>query len=375
QIEGLQNALGKQAQQTGALEKLRKDLQKAQQAAANLANQPAGGDSQARAELSKSLSALSQQAQSMGLSLPGLEEAIAALAAEQTKLMVRDLETALTDLEKLHEMAKTLEQLQQQAERLGKDLAEQLQNGQVKAAQATLEKMAEQLKSAQLSPDQLKRILDEVAKAINPAADYGKVADLLGKAAGQMQNNQRPLAAQSLADAARELEKLMEEMGDVDSLIAALKACQGAQMCLGLGEGPGCGGLGIARGGRGMTRGGRGFGTWANEEGWLTYPEMSDLWDNPPENRGIMDPRSSTDRGDGQLADNLDPTKIRGRLSPGGSMPSITLKGVSIKGMSTVSYEQAVMAAQGDAQSALSQEQIPRAYQGTVKDYFDDLKK
>ena len=28
-----------------------------------------------------------------------------------------------------------------------------------------------------------------------------------------------------------------------------------------------------------------------------------------------------------------------------------------------------------DAQSALSQEKVPRAYQGAVKDYFDDLKK
>ena len=56
-------------------------------------------------------------------------------------------------------------------------------------------------------------------------------------------------------------------------------------------------------------------------------------------------------------------------------MPSITLKGVSIKGQSGVSYQEAVATAQSDAQSALNQDQVPRAYQGTVKDYFDDLKK
>jgi flavin-binding protein dodecin len=56
-------------------------------------------------------------------------------------------------------------------------------------------------------------------------------------------------------------------------------------------------------------------------------------------------------------------------------MPSITLKGVSIKGTSKVTYEEAAAAAQSDAQSALSQEKVPRAYQGAVKDYFDDLKK
>ena len=56
-------------------------------------------------------------------------------------------------------------------------------------------------------------------------------------------------------------------------------------------------------------------------------------------------------------------------------MPSITLKGVSIKGQSTVAVQEAITAAQSDAQSAISQEQVPRAYQGAVKDYFDDLKK
>jgi len=51
------------------------------------------------------------------------------------------------------------------------------------------------------------------------------------------------------------------------------------------------------------------------------------------------------------------------------------LKGVSIKGASKVEYEAAAAAAQSDAQSALSQEKVPRAYQGAVRDYFDDIKK
>jgi hypothetical protein len=55
-------------------------------------------------------------------------------------------------------------------------------------------------------------------------------------------------------------------------------------------------------------------------------------------------------------------------------MPSIKLKGVSIKGQSRVEYEAAVLAAQSEAQGALSQDQVPRAYQGAVRDYFDDLK-
>jgi flavin-binding protein dodecin len=88
-----------------------------------------------------------------------------------------------------------------------------------------------------------------------------------------------------------------------------------------------------------------------------------------------MEGKGVTDRGDGELPDTLVPDKIKGQISPGGQMPSITLRGVSIKGESKVSIEAAITAAQSDAQSALSQEKIPRAYQGTVKEYFDDLKK
>ena len=91
--------------------------------------------------------------------------------------------------------------------------------------------------------------------------------------------------------------------------------------------------------------------------------------------RPDQDARGHTDRGDGELSDALKPTKVKGQFSPGGQMPSITLKGVSIKGQSQVAYQEAAAAAQTDAQSALSQEKVPRAYQNSVKDYFDDIKK
>ena len=73
--------------------------------------------------------------------------------------------------------------------------------------------------------------------------------------------------------------------------------------------------------------------------------------------------------------DALKPDKVKGQFSPGGPMPSITLKGVSIKGQSKVQFEEAAAAAQSEAEAALSQEKVPRAYQSSVKDYFDDIKK
>src|SRR5205814_10536653 len=127
------------------------------------------GNEAERRKMSEALSALSKQAQEMGLQLPQLDEAIAALAANQPDLMLKDLQAALTDLEKTRDMAKSLQQLQQQMEKLGKDLAEQLKNGQPEAAQMTLRKMISKLNAANLSPEELQKMLAEASKAVDPA--------------------------------------------------------------------------------------------------------------------------------------------------------------------------------------------------------------
>ena len=389
QIEAMQKALGSAGSNPDALDKLKKELEKVRQAAANLPDKDSPEGKAAREKLSQTMSELAKQARELGQPLESLEQAIAALQANQTDMFLRDLKTALNDLDKLKDMAQAMQQLQQQAAKLGKDLAEQLKNGQAQAAQGTLEKMVQQLKQANLSPEQLQKILDEVSKAVDPAGQYGKVAQYLKDSAKQMQQGQKPDAAQSLAAAAKELEKLSEQMGDAQALADALDALNRAQMAIAIGKSwseckgncPACNGrgcslclgehLGWSHGGKP----GRGVGTWAEENGWLYYPEIMQRWDNTGIERPDMAPRGQTDRGDGELGENVAPTKIKGQISPGGQMPSITLKGVSIKGQSVVAYQEAVAAAQSEAQSALNQDRVPRAYQGAVKDYFDDLKK
>src|SRR5204863_820660 len=120
---------------------------------------------------------------------------------------------------------------------------------------------------------------------------------------------------------------------------------------------------------------GSGVGTWADETGWTYLPESMQAVDNSGVVRPDMDPRAPTDRGEGEHNPGLIPTKVRGQMSPGGSMPSITLKGVSIRGQSTIQFQDAAAAAQAEAESALNQDQVPRAYQNGVRDYFDDIKK
>lgn len=404
QIDALQQSMGKGADVDPArAEQMQHDMAKAQQLAANLpdANSPEG--KAAREQLSQMMSSLAQQMKDAGLPAEGLEDALKALEQGKVDQFVKGLDVAGEDLKKLSEMAKQLRQLQQQQAnaRLGENLAEQLKFAQTDAAQKTLQKMIEQLKQGQLSAQQLDRIMDDVAKAVNPAGEYGKVAEHLKQSVKQMQSGKeansdaqkqqsRQDAAQSLAAAAQELEKMAQQMADARQLAQMMEMLDRAQMAIASGKGfgqckgtcPHCNGLGcwLCRqpgwkpGGSGG--GPSGVGTWADETSWNYYP--ADMSQMPVDNSGIqrpdMDPRGLTDR-DPSLNPALNPTKVKGQMSPGGQMPSITLKGVAIKGQSRVQFEEAATAAQTEAQAALNQDQVPRAYRGAVRDYFDDLKK
>jgi hypothetical protein len=375
QIAQMQKQLGEKAGNPEAAEKLKQNLEKLQKAAQAMASQnPGGANDSDKQKMSESLSALSKQAAEAGMQLPQLDEAIAAMQANQTDLFLKDIQAALDDLEKTSDMAKQLQQMQAASEKLGKDLPEQLKNGQAEAAQQTLQKMIEQLKSQNLSQQQLEKMLDEVSKSVDPASPYGKAAEELKKAAQQMKTGEKDGAAQSLANAKQELDKLMQQMGDAQQMADAMKALDRASMCIGQGKGwAQCQGQpGFNPNG---SQPGRGVGTWADDnQAWQWNVPFSSAWDNSGIERPDTEGKGQTDR-DTALNDALNPTKVKGQFSQGGPMPSITLKGVSIKGQSKIQYEEAATAAQNDAQSALSQEKVPRAYQNAVRDYFDDLKK
>ena len=406
QIDALQKSLGNNSANDAAkMDKFQQDLAKAQQLAANLPDKDSPKGKAAREQLSQMLSNLAQQMKDAGMPTENLEDALKAMQQGNIDQFVKDMNVIGEDLKKLADIAKQLQSLQQQqaAAKMGQDLAEQLKYAQTDAARQTLQKMIDQLKNGRLSREQLDKILDEVSKAISPASEYGKVAEHLKSAVKQMQQAQKSSnssaqqlqakagAAQSLADAAKELEKLAQQMADAQQLAQTMEMLERAQQAIATGKGwgqcknggtcPYCHGAGcfMCRG-HGWKQGGgnnpSGVGTWADETGWTYYPQNVDQ--TPVDNSGVqrpdMDPRGISDR-DASLSDALKPTKVKGQLSPGGPMPSITLKGVAIKGQSRIQFEQAATAAQTEAQSALNQDQVPRAYRGAVRDYFDDLKK
>jgi hypothetical protein len=369
QTDAMSKSLEKSGENSAAMDKLANDLQKLEKAMAGLPTDSSPASAAARQSAAQNLADLARQAQQLGQPLPNLEAAIAELQANHTENFQRDMDAATTDLKQLQQLSQTMQQLQQQSDKQGKDLAEQLKFGQPGIAQQTLQKMIDQLKSGQLSAAQMKKLLDEVSRSVDPAAPYGNAAEHLKQAAQQMQNGDKNGSAQSLAAAAKELESTMAQLDDANALQGSLDAVNKAEMCLSTHRGwAQCHHPGIGQG-----PGGAGVGTWTDDDSQL-YPQMSQSWDNSANQRPDMTPRGLTDRGDPELADNLAPTKVHGQISPGSPMPSITLKGVSLKGQSAVGYKEAISTAQSDAQSALNQDQVPRAYQGAVKDYFNDLK-
>ncbi len=375
QIESLQKALGDAAANTDKLDKLAKDLEKLKQQAASSASKDANAGSASREQLAQSLADLARQAREAGASLESLEEAIKALESNNTDLFLKDLETATHDLEKMRDMAKAMQQLQEQSAKLGKNLAEQLEKGQGKAAVESLQKMIDQLKKGNLTKEEMEKIMQEAQQAAKPGSQYGNVGDLLKEAAQQAKAGNKGEAAENLASAQAELQKLMDQMADAEALQATLDALNRAQMAISQ-----CKSWGQCQGNRpGAGKGGKpgkGVGRWADDYGWTYFnnPNQDAGWDNSGVERPDGEGRGHTSRPD-DLNPNLTPDKVKGQMSPGGSMPSITLKGVSIKGSSNVKFEEAATSAQQEAQSALNQDQVPRAYQNAVRDYFDDLKK
>ncbi len=374
QIESLQKQLGDKAGNKDVADQLQKDLQKLKDAAKGMADNNSAAAQAARQQMSQMASELARKAESLGMPMPSLDEAVAALNNAQVEQFLKDLNVAEQDLQKMADMAKMLSQLQQQSEKMGKDLAEQLKNGQAQAAIESLQKMMDQLKQPNLTPEQLAKLAEEIKNAAKPGEQYGKVGDKLKDALAKSKSGDKAAMAASLSDAQKELQKLMDQMGDAQALMASLQNLQKAQMCVGNGQ---CWstkmGNGPPKSGPG-SKGGKGVGTWSQNSAWAMPDTIQDLWDNSGINRPDMAGKGHTDR-DADKPDGLTPTKIKGQIQPGGPMPSITLKGVSIKGESKVAYTEAVASAQSDAQSALSQEQVPKAYQNSVRDYFDDLKK
>lgn len=373
QIESLQKSMPKGSNDPDALQKMKDQLSKLQKAASGMNANADGMTPEMSRKSAESLASLSQMAKSQGMSLPELEDALAALENGEVDQFLKALDSTEVNLDKMLEMAKALEKLQMDLAKAGKDLADQLEKGQAQAAHDRLMEMAAKMQSGGLNEAEREQMLKELSEALEPAEDYGEVQTLLDQALKKGQKGDAKEAAKNLKMAAEELKKLMDQFGDMQTLMSTLETLQQAQMCVG-----NCMGWGQCKsqmaGVKPGKKPGKGVGTWADENsGWFYFPESAERWDNSDINRPDTIAKGHSDRGEGKKTEGMIPTKVKGNFTPGGAMPSITLRGVSIKGESRVVIEEAMTTAQSEAQSALSQQKVPRAYQQAVRDYFDDF--
>ena len=373
QLDELKQSLG-DAQHTKPqqFDTLKSKMDAIKNAAAGLPSADSPEGKQARQQLEKSMADLAKMADQMGLELPNIDQALQALESSDIDQFLKNLSIAGEDLKKMADLAETMRNLQMQMAEVGKTLGEQLEKGQVPAALESLQEMISKLDSALLAPEQLERMIQELQEALEPAESFGDCSSCLSSARNKAKAGDKAGASKSLAEAAEQLKKVLQQMDDMQNMMVALQNLERAQLAVG-----NCQTFGSSKSqvtGSSNNKPGGGVGTWGNDSYQLTPDDLAQRWDNSDFSRSNMDARGNTDRGDGNVPEDLVSTRIKGKLNPNGSMPSITLRGVSITGNSRVQFQEAVSAAQSDARNALNQDKVPRAYRGSVRNYFDDLK-
>jgi hypothetical protein len=370
QLDELKKSLGdaKEAK-LEQFDALKSKMDDVKDAAAGLPDPSSPEGQQARLELAQSMADLARMAEQMGLEMPNIDEALQALESSDIDQFLKNMDFAGEDLQKMEDLAKAMQNLQMQMAEIGKTLGQQLENGQVPAAIESLQKMMGQLATAQLTPEQLEKMIQELQEALGPAEDYGECSKCLSDAKGKAKAGDKAGASLSLAEAAEELKKVLQR--DLENMMAALQNLERAQLAVGNCQSFGsCQKPGVGP----SSKPGGGVTAWGDDSYQLTPEDLAQQWDNSGFSRPGMDARGNTDRGPGKVPDDMVSTRIKGKINPKGSMPSFTLRGVSIKGSSKVQFQEAVTAAQSDARNALNQDKVPRAYRDSVRDYFDDLK-
>ena len=373
QLDKLKKDLGDAKDTTSEqFDELKSEMDAIKNTAGSLPEASSPEGDQARQQLAKSLADLARMAQQMGLEMPDIEEALRALESSDIDQFLKNLEIAGKDLQKMADLAKAMQNLQLQMAEIGKTLGEQLEKGQIPAALESLQRMMSQLDSRQLAPEQIDNMIQELENALVPAENFGECSNCLSIAKEKAGKGDKAGASRSLAEAAEELKKALQQLDDMENMIASLQNLERAQLAVGnsqsfsstqkSGVGP-------------SSRPGGGVGTWGNDNYQLTPDDLAQRWDNSGITRPDMSARGNTDRGDGKVPEDMVSTRVKGNINPKGPMPSITLRGVSIKGNSRVQFLEAASAAQSDARNALYQYKVPRVYRDSVGNYFDDLKK
>lgn len=317
---------------------------------------------------------LAQALEDMGFDPQKLNNAINALKAGDAEEFLENLEFTTQDLQDLLDMANALEELEQE---IGKNLQEQLEKGQIPAAQKTLQQMQDQIEQGDLTDEQRAQMVQDLMDAAEQMQDFPEMQQNLMQAANNLANQNDEQAQQNLAEAAQNLQEIMEQLQnaqDMQDILASLKNA-GAALAAGKrwqrlpndqGQGQGQG-----QGMENRNMGGGGFGTWSDGQDPLPQ-QKSNLVDQSGMSQQTLEQKGVTEREQAFNQSNFTQDQVKGDLSPGSSMPSIPLHGLHIKGRSKVSYQEVISEINSSQAGSIDQTKIPRYYQKSVKNYFDE---
>ncbi|MBN8247729.1 MAG: hypothetical protein J0L84_09830, partial [Verrucomicrobia bacterium] len=108
QMDALQKQLGDKSVSPEAADQLRQQMDQLKEAAKGLADNSGGNPEALKQQLASMASDLARKAEAMGMPLPDLDDAVAALQSSQIDQFLKDLESADRDLEKLADFAKQM---------------------------------------------------------------------------------------------------------------------------------------------------------------------------------------------------------------------------------------------------------------------------
>ena len=246
----------------------------------------------------------------------------------------KDLSQQLQNLARqLQELARKNEQFEAELEKLGLNK---------KLAKLNEEQLRKSLQNQGLSQNKIEQLLQKMAacrSACSRCSGIGKAMAACGAGAGGLSGDELAAVAEQLDELDAIRQQIMLTQATLDEIERAI-GCLGQGMC----QGPGCQGPfqeGLSdRYGPGTGGPGRGYGPRASDE-------------------------------DGQTSSKK--TRIKNKNGQGPVVASWYFKGTQVKGQAKRDFSEVIQAGRDSAAEAISENQIPRRYEESVKKYFGQL--
>jgi hypothetical protein len=252
------------------------------------------------------------------------------MTEEQRKALAEQLQKLAKQIQ---ELAKKNSELEKELEKLGLDK---------KLAQMGEKQMRDALEKQGLNQQQIEELLKKAAACKSACSSCSKLGDAMASCGAGSSG----LSGDDLAGLMDQLDQLQAMKDDLAAMQAGLSEISRCMGCLGEGMCEGLGGMGEFKEGY-SNRYGSGTGGPGTGYGPRDIDETG---------------KTSTKK-----------TKAETRTGEGPTVASWYFKGSQVKGETKRQFTEVVQAGRDSAAEAINENEIPRKYQGAVKNYFGQL--